>query len=325
MCTKAAPATIYRKCNHKTDGVERIYYYRCLSIAHAPSQGLVYALDTDIVIKLPFQYTIPDDLDDEAIFYLNHGLRSFVAMERELAVYDAVASRQHTNIARRLEVNSSSCLFLERLQPLEEIWVNADEMMRHRWIRELVDVISWLEELGFTHGDLAIRNLAVSSSNRLKLFDFGSSTTNDHYDYVADVKRDHSGLATCLHYILTGVDPFANVDSVQEVWQIESQLLAGRGTIGAGAEALTDVIQAGWTGQAASTKFSQVKERVETIIGAADLDIASETSEEHYQRLESRCAEWLKRATLDQRWMNPDDYCAACRAKGYEVELDVWR
>lgn len=79
-------------------------------VAHAPSQDLVYAVDTDIVIKLPFQYTIPDYLDDP-IFYLNHGLRSFVAMERGLGVYDVVANRRHTNIARRLEVNSSSCCF----------------------------------------------------------------------------------------------------------------------------------------------------------------------------------------------------------------------
>lgn len=93
----------------------------CLSIGQAPSQGLVFALDTDIVIKLPFQYTILDDLDDNAIFYLNHGLRSFVATGRELIVYDAVTSRPHTNIARRLEVDSTLCLFLEWLQPLEEI------------------------------------------------------------------------------------------------------------------------------------------------------------------------------------------------------------
>jgi len=86
-----------------------------------------------------------------------------------------------------------------------------------------------------------------------------------------------------------------------------------------------DVIQVSRTGQAASTKFSQVKESVEAIIGAANLEIASETSEEHYQCLESRCVEWLKRATLDQRWMNPDDYCAVCRTKGYEVEMDIWR
>ncbi|KUJ07290.1 uncharacterized protein LY89DRAFT_691758 [Mollisia scopiformis] len=297
----------------------------CLSIGQAPSQGLVYALDSDIVIKLPFQYIIPDDLDDDAIFYINHGVRSFVAMERELARYDAAANRRHPNIARRLKVDSSDCLFLERLQPLEQTWVNADEKICHRWVRELLDGICWLEELGFTQGDMAVRNLAVDSSNHLKLFDFGSATTQHHYDYAADVKRDHFGLATCLHYILTGVDPFANVYSVQEVRQIETQLLEGCGTVGAGAEILTNVIQAGWTGQAALTKFSKVKEHVEVIIGVAGLETASKTSEEHYQRLESRCAEWLKRATLDQRWMDPDDYCAACRAKGYETEMDIWR
>jgi len=297
----------------------------CLSIGQAPSQGLVYALDTNIVIKMPFQYKIPDDLDGDAIFYLNHAIQGFVAMERELAVYDALANRPHTNIARRLKVNSSTCLFLERLRPLEDVWAVSDKAMRYRWVRELVDAISWLEELGFIHGDLAIRNLSIDSANRLKLFDFGSATTNDHYDYAADVRRDHSGLATCFHYILTGVDPFANVSSVLEVRQIESQLLAGRGIIGVGAEALTDIIQAGWTGKAASIKFSQVKKRVEAVIGAADPETVSKTSEEHYQRLESRCAEWLKRATLDPRWMDPHDYCAACRAKGHEVEMDIWQ
>jgi hypothetical protein len=139
------------------------------------------------------------------------------------------------------------------------------------------------------------------------------------------MKRDHFGLATCLHYILTGVDPFANVYSALEVRQIEIQLLEGRGTIRAGAEILTDVIQAGWTGQAALTKFSQVKARVEAIIGTADLENVLETTEEHYQHLESRCAEWLTRTTPDQRWMNPEDYCAACMAKGYNVEMDMWR
>jgi hypothetical protein len=120
----------------------------CLSIGRAPSQGLVYALDSDIVIKLPFQYIIPDNLDDDAIFYINHGLRSFVAIERELAVYDAVANRRHPNIARRLKADSSNCLLLERLQPLEHTWANADEMMRHHWVRELLEGISRLEEDG---------------------------------------------------------------------------------------------------------------------------------------------------------------------------------
>ncbi|KAH8732286.1 hypothetical protein GQ44DRAFT_697386 [Phaeosphaeriaceae sp. PMI808] len=222
---------------------------------------------------------------------MDQALQSFVAMEKELAVYDAVAQRPHANIAWRLEVGLSTCLFLERLQPLERAWINANETMRYHWVRQLLDAVSWLEKLGYTHGDLAVRNLAVNSSNCLKLLDFGSASPTDHYDYAADTKRDHSGLATCLHFILTGIDLFAKVYSAQEVRQIESQLLGGCDTIEAGAEILADVIQAGWTGQTASTKFSRVKECVEAIIGVADTENASRTSEEHYRRLESRCAE----------------------------------
>jgi hypothetical protein len=103
----------------------------CLSIGQASSQSLVYALDADIVIKMPFQYSIPDDLDDNAIFYLNYALQSFVAMERKLAVYDAIAIRPHTNIVRKLEVNSLVCLFLERVQPLKQMWPNSNKIMRH--------------------------------------------------------------------------------------------------------------------------------------------------------------------------------------------------
>jgi hypothetical protein len=298
----------------------------CLSIGGAPSQGLVYALDTDVVIKLPFQYIIPDDPDNEAIFYLEHGLKSFLAMERELAVYDAAANRPHNNIARRFKVNSSSCLFLERLQPLEDVWANSDMKMRYRWVRELVDVVSWLEELGFTHGDLAVRNLAVDTTYRLKLFDFGSATSKDHYDYLADKRRDYSGLSTCIHYLLTGVDPFANLHSAQDVLQIERRLVAGHIAIGAGAENLTNVIQAGWTGKIRSTSFLEVKRGVEAIIGEADLELLSVSAiEENHQGLQDRCVEWLRRATPDPRWMTPNVYCAACRAKGYDIEIDKWR
>ncbi|TVY37834.1 hypothetical protein LSUB1_G005284 [Lachnellula subtilissima] len=59
-------------------------------------------------------------------------------------------------------------------------------------------------------------------------------------------------------------------------------MLRGGGTIKVGAKILTNVIQAGWTGKAALTKLSRVKERVETIIGAADPEDALEASEEYY-------------------------------------------
>ncbi|KAK0103233.1 hypothetical protein ONS95_005267 [Cadophora gregata] len=197
--------------------------------------------------------------------------------------------------------------------------------MRYSWLRELLKARSFLEELGFNHGDMAVRNLAVDSTNRLKLFDFGSATTKDHYDYAADLKRDHFGLATCIHYILTGVEPFADITSAQKVRHIENRLLEGHGPIAAGGEILKDVIQAGWTGQAASSTFCEVQARVEAEIGARDEGKSTEPSHEHYRRLESRCAVWLMLAIPDQRWMNPSDYCKVSRGKVYEVEIEIWR
>lgn len=298
---------------------------QCLSIGQAPSQGLVYGLDDDIVLKLPCQYIIPDDLDHEATFYLNHGVRSFVAIERELAVYGAVVTQPHPNIARRLKVDSSLCLFLERLKLLEQVWADSDERIRHRWVTELLDGISHLEELCYIQGDLAVRNLGVDVFNRLKIFDFGSATTTDHYDYAADLKRDHFGLATCLHYILTGVDPFTNVSSALEARLVETQLTEGRGRIEAGAEILADVIQAGWTGESASTRFSQIKSRVEAIINIDNSESIPEHSGKHYQHLESRCVDWVQAATPDPRWIDPQECCAACVSKGYDVDMDSWR
>ncbi|KAH8743073.1 hypothetical protein BGZ57DRAFT_779386, partial [Hyaloscypha finlandica] len=79
---------------------------------------------------------------------------------------------------------------------------------------ELINTISYIEELGFTYRDLAIYNLTIDSFNYLKLFDFSSTIINDYYNYIADVKRDYSSLAICLHYILTRVDSFTNIDSI---------------------------------------------------------------------------------------------------------------
>jgi serine/threonine protein kinase len=113
-------------------------------------------------------------------FYLDHALAGFVATEKEVAVYDAVNARPHPSIAQRLNVNSSRCLFLERLKPLDQVWSKSNENTRRRWILELVDGLSWLEQLGFTHGDIAIRNMGVDSSDHLKIFDFGSATPSNH-------------------------------------------------------------------------------------------------------------------------------------------------
>lgn len=299
----------------------------CLSIGGAPSQGLVFGVDRDFVIKVPFQYPLPDNLDDNAKFYIGTGFQSFIAMEFEHMVYDAVTARQHPSFLRRLNVDSSDVLFLERVQPLEEQLLTADKMTRRRWVKELLSGISHLETLGFVHGDIAIRNLAVDSSNHLKIFDFGCARPDSDEAHAMNVERDHSHLATCIHDLLTRIDDRDDPRERATMRQIEENRRQGLATIGAGAEILAEVIQAGWTGQAAATTFSQVQERVEAILGATvSVSVPDRLQEcNRVQRLEARCVVWLKNATTTPGWMSLDDYDKACRAAGFEVDMDIWR
>ncbi|KJZ71568.1 hypothetical protein HIM_09037 [Hirsutella minnesotensis 3608] len=274
----------------------------CLSLG--PSQGLVYGLDQDIILKLPFQYEVTRDVDMAHCWDLSLG--SFVATEKELAVYEALRDHPHANFARRLAPDQSDCLFLERLQPLQTAWPGSSPEHRHRWVLEFLAAVSWLEKLGFVNGDLAIRNLGVDRANRLKLFDFGSALTRSHSDYSNDVRRDHFNLATCLHFLVSGVDPFADVYSHSEAVKIRSMLESGQWKVAKGASVLADIIQDGWSGRTGTTPFEQLSNQVVDILGTVGHHCTSALSESHYECLESRCREWLGRASRDPLWKDAD-------------------
>ncbi|EQL01885.1 kinase domain containing protein [Ophiocordyceps sinensis CO18] len=303
----------------------------CLSIG--PSQGLAYGLDRDIILKVPFQYEVTAEVDMAHCWDLSLG--SLVAMEKELAVYEALRDRPHDNFTRRLASednltrklapDQSEFLLLERLQPLQEAWPDSSLEDRLRWVSELVAAVGWLEKLGFVHGDLAVRNLGIDTTQRLKLFDFGSATPCSHPDYSNDVGRDHFHLATCLHFILSGVDPFDHVSSHAEAVETRSLLESGQWKIAKGAEILADVIQDGWTGRTGSSTFGQLSSLVAEVVGTRDQGSIPALSESHYQHLECRCRDWLRRAERDPLWKAPDEYVLACRGVGHEADLDLWR
>lgn len=81
----------------------------CLSIG--PSQGLAYTLDKDIVLKLPFQYEVSKDTGLSHCWDLSMG--SFVDMEKEVAVYEALPVKPHPNFARMLATNKRRRIWLE--------------------------------------------------------------------------------------------------------------------------------------------------------------------------------------------------------------------
>lgn len=290
------------------------------ALSAGPSQGMAYAIDKDIVIKLPFQYEVSPDS------HLSHcwdlSIKSFIAMENEMAIYDALQVHPHRNFVQRLEPESIDCLFLERLNPLEKVWPVAARKDRIRWALDLLDATSWLERLGFVNGDLAVRNLGVDKGSTLKVFDFGSSSLCESKH---DVMADHFGLSTCLHFILSGVDPFAGVQSHSDAIHIQDTLKAGQWVIAEGAEVIGDIIQGGWTGSTGAQPFADIFKQVTTILGTPNLSPDPETTITDYHSLRLRCQDWLRENQRNPAWKTLDEYIAACRDAGHDRDVGDFR
>ncbi|EMT73450.1 hypothetical protein FOC4_g10000186 [Fusarium odoratissimum] len=261
---------------------------------------MTYGIDKDIVVKVPFQYEVSPGIPLSHCWDLS--IKSFIAMEKEMAVYDALQVQPHRNFVKRLEPSSVNCLFLERLDLLEKV--------------------CWLENIGFINGDLAVRNLGVDKAGTLKVFDFGSSSFSDTEN---DVIADHFDLATCLHFILSGIDPFAGFQSHSEAIRTRHALKAGQWTIAEGAEVIGDIIQDGWTGRTGAKHFKGILNDVARRLGTTKLSPDSLSESTDYYSLQLRCQDWLRDNPRNPLWKNLDEYLVACKDAGHERDLDDLR
>ncbi|KAM6513312.1 hypothetical protein FALCPG4_015749 [Fusarium falciforme] len=66
-----------------------------------------------------------------------------------------------------------------------------------------------------------------SGKTHLKLFDFGSAYQLSHEHADRMLEKDHFDLATCLHFILSGIDPLSGSLSLVELKQARETLIAG--------------------------------------------------------------------------------------------------
>ncbi|KAE9983195.1 hypothetical protein BLS_004824 [Venturia inaequalis] len=295
---------------------------KCLSLG--PSQGIVYRLSDKTVIKLPFQYPVKALKDlEEAEDQIEMSLRSMTLFEKEKKFYDLLAESPHSNLATRIPTNPQTHdspthgIILEYLHPLLRVWSEHSEETHFVWIQQLLSALERLEELGYTHGDLKADNLGIDKHHNLRLFDFGSIIHYREEGFKEQVVEDHFKLATCIHFLASGIDPFANVNSYAEVKQITNSLRRGEGVVHSAASFFEETIQAGWTGATASN-FSQLRESVASIIGSSDFD-------QEYVRPEVAIAYYDVSALEKQlSWLDKQEYCAAWKAIGFEVPHENW-
>lgn len=116
----------------------------------------------------------------------------------------------------------------------------------------------WLEKLGVTHGDLKISNMGIDNNRQLTVFDFGSVRYRTDEGYSEQVVEDHFTLATCVHFLASGSDALAKVNSYAELKETVSELKGERGIVHEAAKDYEGIIQAGWIGNVST--FSSLQQ-----------------------------------------------------------------
>ena len=309
----------------------------CLSIA--ASQGVAYRLSEHHVLKMPYQYPVKDvesfDLD-EAIEQLELSQGSIDSFNDERAFYRLLETTgQHPDIVKVDHSTLEHGIVLEYLQPLEIAWVASTETSRLRWIKQLLRATAKIEELGYTHGDLAVRNMGVDKNNDLKLFDFGSvHQLGDEYSHRF-IEKDLSRLADCIHFLLSGKDPLADIPDRKTLRQVQAALENGTFAIDTLARPVEDILRSCWAKNLAvfgNVSQSMIFSHVGQVIGQA-LDVKDDSVATHEVLLgqppERPVGEpdFTSLAfdanqydlTRDPRWMAEEEYREAWRRMGVTV------
>jgi len=236
---------------------------------------------------------------------------------QENLFYDVLAEQPHPNLAQRLQ-SKHFAIVLQYFQPLEQVWSKQSKNTRFAWIQQFLSALEGLENLGYTHGDLHIRNMGIDVNNQLQLFDFGSIMQQDEEYFDEQVLQDHFSMATCIHYLASGEDLLAKATSYQEVQNTLEMLKGGQGTVKPEAKEFEAIIQAGWTGAPVASTFSLLRKTVADIV---------QSSSNERKKISADPQLYCDDVALeeDSRWLCEGDYRAARIAEGFEApDADSW-
>lgn len=286
----------------------------CLSIG--PSQGLVYELSDRAVVKLPFQYPVArSPPTDDTVEQMYMSLQNLALFKKESTVYDVLAENRHPNLAQRLHAKLPIGIVLPRYLLLRKVWDLHTRATRFAWIKQLVSAVAWLKDLGYTHGDIQVRNMGIDGHNQLKLFDFGFVRHRDDEGFAEQVVEDQSALATCIHFLASGIDLIAKANSRAEVQATLNRLKVGQGVVDEAAKDFDQVIQAGWTGNL--PRFSSLNKDIAAISNTAAVQL-KDFLPDVQPNIDYSTRE------KDDGWMHEEAYRAAWKAEGYDIPEDIW-
>ena len=195
--------------------------YRGDCLGHG-SSGIVFTVNTDIVVKTASRYdTHPPGYAEEERYSLRR-------IKEESAVFDILAEPKnwHPNIVLSF-LHTPDYIFMERAREdlFDHVVKNAPISLQatFRFLREVIDAISWLEHLGILHADVRPSNILVSREGHVKLCDFDNTCFFGQYIQAANVpyyvqsengsfgiagaRSEQGAIGCCAYFISTGTEP----------------------------------------------------------------------------------------------------------------------
>ncbi|KAI0430737.1 kinase-like protein [Xylaria sp. FL1042] len=191
------------------------------------SSGHVFAVSENVVFKCSTSFENPSP---EQISEMKE---SAGKIAHEQQVYKILMEQRHPNIVSCLLIVPQG-LFLHRLETTLETRLSYSgtspvlPTIQEQWIRQIISAESWLEKLGFVHGDLRPANLLLDARENIQLCDFDATVRIGEQLLVASepyCKLNHDfelptagplseqfALGSCLYTIRFGNKPFHELD-----------------------------------------------------------------------------------------------------------------
>ncbi|MCJ1254185.1 hypothetical protein MMC24_001999 [Lignoscripta atroalba] len=186
------------------------------------SSGIVFTVNPKIVVKTASRYdTHPPGYAEEEQYSLRR-------IKEESAVFDILAEPKnwHPNIILSF-LHTPEYIFMERAREdlFDHVIRNSPISLRatYRLLSEIVNAVSWLEQLGILHGDVRPPNILISHEGHVKLCDFDNTCSLGQYIQVANVpyyeqlkngsfgiaeaRMEQGAIGCCAYFISTGTLP----------------------------------------------------------------------------------------------------------------------
>ncbi|KAL8981818.1 MAG: hypothetical protein Q9177_005457 [Variospora cf. flavescens] len=196
------------------------------------SSGIVFTVNTDIVVKTASRYdTHPPGYAEEEQYSLRR-------IKEESAVFNILAKPKnwHPNIILGF-LHTPDYIFMERAHEdlSDHVIENFPVSLRatYCFLRELVDAVSWLEQLCILHADVRPPNILLSREGHVKLCDFDNTCSFGQHIQAANVpyyeqsedgsfgiagaKSEQGAIGCCAYFISTGTEPHDRSQTTSQI------------------------------------------------------------------------------------------------------------